>query len=186
MTGGAARRVGSVAEVRAGRGRTRCAQRAQLRTDAHSADPSTRCSQLLRAGTWCPPRRPPRYGVYCSPRTQALPSAPRSVEAADLRAAQLEEALLSRDVIGQAEGMLMAQRRPGVRGPSHRLPISERQAGQDRRDNRYPPGRALTPGGRPGPIARPSRVGRPLGGGAANSLRSRLRRGGSVRRLTGP
>lgn len=111
MTGGAARRVGSVAEVRAGRGRTRCAQRAQLRTDAHSADPSTRCSQLLRAGTWCPPRRPPRYGVYCSPRTQALPSAPRSVEAADLRAAQLEEALLSRDVIGQAEGMLMAQRR---------------------------------------------------------------------------
>jgi AmiR/NasT family two-component response regulator len=33
------------------------------------------------------------------------------VEAADLRAAQLEEALLSRDVIGQAEGMLMAQRR---------------------------------------------------------------------------
>lgn len=37
-------------------------------------------------------------------------AAARSVEAAEMRVANLERALLSRDVIGQAKGMLMAQR----------------------------------------------------------------------------
>ncbi|MHA6793930.1 ANTAR domain-containing protein [Pseudonocardia bannensis] len=49
-------------------------------------------------------------GLLLAAHAGAALAAARSVEAADLRAAQLEEALLSRDVIGQAKGMLMAQR----------------------------------------------------------------------------
>ncbi|NMI02113.1 ANTAR domain-containing protein [Pseudonocardia acidicola] len=49
-------------------------------------------------------------GLLLAAHAGAALAAARSVEAADLRVAQLEQALLSRDVIGQAKGMLMAQR----------------------------------------------------------------------------
>jgi hypothetical protein len=49
-------------------------------------------------------------GLLLAAHAGAALAAARSLEAADLRAASLERALLSRDVIGQAKGMLMAQR----------------------------------------------------------------------------
>ncbi|MFR9804474.1 ANTAR domain-containing protein [Pseudonocardia sp. RS010] len=49
-------------------------------------------------------------GLLLAAHAGAALAAARSVEAADLRVANLERALLSRDVIGQAKGMLMAQR----------------------------------------------------------------------------
>jgi hypothetical protein len=49
-------------------------------------------------------------GVLLAAHAGAALAATRSLEAADLRVTNLERALLSRDVIGQAKGMLMAQR----------------------------------------------------------------------------
>jgi GAF domain-containing protein len=49
-------------------------------------------------------------GMLLAAHAGAALAAARSVQAADLRVANLERALLSRDVIGQAKGMLMAQR----------------------------------------------------------------------------
>lgn len=49
-------------------------------------------------------------GLLLAAHAGAALAAARSVEAAQLRVEQLQRALLSRDVIGQAKGMLMAQR----------------------------------------------------------------------------
>jgi len=49
-------------------------------------------------------------GLLVAAHAGAALGAARSLEAADLRVANLERALLSRDVIGQAKGMLMAHR----------------------------------------------------------------------------
>jgi GAF domain-containing protein len=49
-------------------------------------------------------------GLLLAAHAGAAIGAARSIETAELRAANLERALLSRDVIGQAKGMLMAQR----------------------------------------------------------------------------
>ncbi len=49
-------------------------------------------------------------GLLLAAHAGAAIAAARSLETAELRAANLERALLSRDVIGQAKGMLMAQR----------------------------------------------------------------------------
>ncbi|HEX2298242.1 MAG TPA: ANTAR domain-containing protein [Pseudonocardiaceae bacterium] len=49
-------------------------------------------------------------GLLLAAHAGAALAAARSVEAAEMRVANLERALLSRDVIGQAKGMLMAQR----------------------------------------------------------------------------
>ncbi len=49
-------------------------------------------------------------GLLLAAHAGAAIAAARSIETAELRAANLERALLSRDVIGQAKGMLMAQR----------------------------------------------------------------------------
>jgi GAF domain-containing protein len=49
-------------------------------------------------------------GLLLAAHAGAAIAAARSLEAADLRVTNLERALLSRDVIGQAKGMLMAQR----------------------------------------------------------------------------
>ena len=49
-------------------------------------------------------------GLLLAAHAGAALGAARSVEVADLRVQHLERALLSRDVIGQAKGMLMAQR----------------------------------------------------------------------------
>jgi GAF domain-containing protein len=49
-------------------------------------------------------------GLLLAAHAGAALAAARSLEAADLRVTNLERALLSRDVIGQAKGMLMAQR----------------------------------------------------------------------------
>lgn len=49
-------------------------------------------------------------GLLLAAHTGAAVIAARSIETADMHVASLERALLSRDVIGQAKGMLMAQR----------------------------------------------------------------------------
>jgi GAF domain-containing protein len=50
------------------------------------------------------------FGMLLAAHAGAALAAARSLEAADLRVVNLERALLSRDVVGQAKGMLMAQR----------------------------------------------------------------------------